>query len=220
MSPTVLLVPGAWCPPSVFDPLRDRLDVKGIASAVVALPSVGADPATTTIDDDIAYVRTELFALIDADAEVILAAHSYGGVVLITYMTAFVVPKGTRLKQMLGGEVIAYMELALPRQFFKISPLPPTIEQAKWTSVLTHSALGVFLGTATYEPWYTIPTAFIICEEDRALPPPVQEQMAQLLCTDLLYRVKSSHSVFLSNPERVAEILKELIGKVALKSGV
>lgn len=127
MSPTVLLVPGAWYPPSTLDPLREHLTSKGIASAAIGLPSIGADPATKTLDDDIAHLRSEILTLIDAGSEVILAAHSYGGivasgaaegltrterqqqgqkggVVLILYMAAFALPKGTSLLQAFGGE--------------------------------------------------------------------------------------------------------------------
>jgi hypothetical protein len=92
--------------------------------------------------------------------------------------------------------------------------LPPT-EQAKWASVLTYSTLATFSGAATYEPWHTTSTAFIISEEDHAFPPSAQEQMVQVLGTDSVYRVKSSHSMFLSHPKRVAEIIEELIGQVA-----
>jgi hypothetical protein len=97
--------------------------------------------------------------------------------------------------------------------FHGLSP----VEQDRWGSVLTHSALATFSGTATYEPWYTTATAFVICEEDHAIPPPVQEQMAQLLGTESVYRVKSSHSVFLSHTEKVTEILEHLIAGLALK---
>lgn len=124
MPPTVVCVPGSWYPPTGFDPLRDRLTSKGIASAAVVNPSVGA---IATLDDDIANLRSEILPLIDAGTEIILLAHSYGGVVasgaaegltrdeyqkqgkkggivLIIYMTAFVTPKGVSLKQMFGGE--------------------------------------------------------------------------------------------------------------------
>jgi pimeloyl-ACP methyl ester carboxylesterase len=81
MPPTILFIPGAWCPPIVFNPLRDCLNSKGITSAAVALPSVDANPPTTTLDDDITHLRTKLLTLIDAGTEIILVAHSYGGVV-------------------------------------------------------------------------------------------------------------------------------------------
>ncbi|OJJ42272.1 hypothetical protein ASPZODRAFT_137365 [Penicilliopsis zonata CBS 506.65] len=235
--PSVLFVPGAWCPPSLFDPVRLCLAAKGISSSAIALPSVGG--TTATLDDDIAAVRAELLKYIDEKGEeIILAAHSYGGVVAsgaaegltkndyegkgkrggvvrIVYMAAFVAPKGASMKQLFGGEFPPSMRVEDDRVYavggadLVFHDIPPE-EQTKWLSVLTYSSLASFNGPATYEPWHTTPSAFIISEEDHAFPPAVQEQMAQALGTESVYRVKGSHSAFLSQPERVAEILEEL----------
>lgn len=94
----------------------------------------------------------------------------------------------------------------------------PPVDRELWTSRLTHTSIAVFSGASTFEPWHVTPTAYIICEEDRALPPPIQEQMAEMLSTKWIYRLKSSHSPYLSMPDKVADILEELAGKV-LTSG-
>lgn len=92
----------------------------------------------------------------------------------------------------------------------------PSADKELWTSRLTHTSIAVFSGTSTFEPWHVIPTAYIFCEEDRALPPPVQEQMAEMLNTTSIYRLKSSHSPYLSMPDKVADILEELAGKAGV----
>jgi hypothetical protein len=55
-----------------------------------------------------------------------------------------------------------------------------------------------------------MPSAYIFCDEDQALMPPVQEQMAQLLGTQTTYRLRSSHSPFLSMPDQLADVLEKL----------
>ena len=56
-----------------------------------------------------------------------------------------------------------------------------------------------------------IPTGFVVCEEDNGFLPEVQEGMIEVVQQSgvdvLVYRLKSGHSVYLSQPEA-------LIGKI------
>ena len=49
------------------------------------------------------------------------------------------------------------------------------------------------------------PTTYIICEQDRALPPAAQEQMAA--AADHCHRLASSHNPMLSKPDELADLL-------------
>ena len=50
-----------------------------------------------------------------------------------------------------------------------------------------------------YEPWHDIHCLYFVCEEDRAIPAPLQDQMASMLGPDsVIFRSQSSHSPFLS----------------------
>lgn len=90
--------------------------------------------------------------------------------------------------------------------------MPVKIQQ-KAESELTHTSREVFSGAATYEPWHDIPSAYIITEDDRGLPAQIQELLAAKLKAEVVYRIKSSHSPFLSMPDRLAEILEEISGR-------
>jgi hypothetical protein len=57
---------------------------------------------------------------------------------------------------------------------------------------------------------------YIFCEKDQALPLFVQESMAGLLGDYTQFRCESSHSPFLSMPEKVAEGC-ELAAKVGVE---
>ncbi|GKZ65960.1 hypothetical protein AnigIFM50267_010319 [Aspergillus niger] len=245
-APTIVLVPGAWCTPVVYDTLRATLTSRGLPSTAIAHPSIGAEPPSKTLADDVAHLRSELVSLIDKGKDIILVLHSYGGVVgsgaveglgsaeraqqgkpggviMVVYMSAFAIPKGKSLLDMLGGRFLPFMKAegdyvhCLEGAEYGFHDIPP-VDRELWTSRLTHTSIAVFSGASSFEPWHVMPTVYIICEEDRALPPPIQEQMAEMLSTKWIYRLKSSHSPYLSMPDKVADILEELAGKV-LPSG-
>jgi hypothetical protein len=55
--------------------------------------------------------------------------------------------------------------------------------------------------------WHTIPSTYIICMADNAIPPFAQEAMAQR--AKRVRRLNSSHSPFLSMPAELATLLRE-----------
>ncbi|MEW2306751.1 alpha/beta fold hydrolase [Streptomyces sp. NPDC006655] len=64
--------------PWIFNPLRERLAARGIASLAVQLPSSNPDSAAAQgLTEDVAVVRAEIEA---GEGPVVLAAHSCGGV--------------------------------------------------------------------------------------------------------------------------------------------
>lgn len=79
---TVVIIPGSFAPPSLYKPLAQSLARDGIQSNIVDLPSVGRregkEPATMT--EDAEEIVSVVERLLDEDKEVILLAHSYGGV--------------------------------------------------------------------------------------------------------------------------------------------
>lgn len=133
MKPSILIVPGAWQLPSAFQPFATELAGSDFNASIVALPTVGG---TTTplasLSDDVAAVRTELDKLVADGKEVVIYSHSYGGVVAsnavegydvatrsaagasggvvsIVYASAFMLPKGSSLLDLLGGEPLPWM---------------------------------------------------------------------------------------------------------------
>lgn len=131
--PTILLVPGAWQLTTVFGPLRELLHKSGYETGVVKLPSTGGTVLPLTgLPEDIAAIRAALEPLVAAGKDVVLLAHSAGGVsgsaavkgfdvrtrrqaglpggvTRVVYMTAFMLPKGSSLMEMLGGQPLPWM---------------------------------------------------------------------------------------------------------------
>lgn len=80
--PTLVFVHGAWHDPSCFDLVRSQLTQYSYPSTAISLPSTGAsDPSKQTHLEDVAEIRKTLEQLIGRGGkEVVLVAHSYGGV--------------------------------------------------------------------------------------------------------------------------------------------
>lgn len=79
--PTIVLVPGAWATPTFYTQLSSNLSEKGLTTETVAHPSAGAEPPTKTLDDDVSNLRSTLERLVNFGGDVIVVAHSYGGLV-------------------------------------------------------------------------------------------------------------------------------------------
>ena len=79
--PTLILVPGVWEGPHVFDPLRSALSKHGFTDIVVApLRSTGhTSPDNPTLQDDIAGIRVVIEQQVKAGKRVVVVAHSAGG---------------------------------------------------------------------------------------------------------------------------------------------
>lgn len=87
--------------------------------------------------------------------------------------------------------------------------------QAAAISKLKPHAKPSFLEPATFEPWHEMPSMYLFCDKDAALPLFVQEGFAQTLGNPVTFHVDASHSGFLSKPEETADGLE-----LALKEGL
>ncbi|KAK1656968.1 Alpha/beta hydrolase fold-1 [Colletotrichum godetiae] len=240
--PTFVLAPGAWHRETCYSPAQRILESRGYPVKAVRYPSVGAEPPTKGINDDANAVRVVLQKLVDEGKEIVLVVHSYGGlvganaveglgykermkegkkggVITFVYLSAFVVPKGKCMKEMLGGDFPLWIKFEgqrvyaqNPEEMFYHDVEPEA--RSKAIEQLQHQSAQVFDDIVTYEPWHEIDTMFFFCEEDKALPLAAQQGMASLLGPNAFtYSCKASHSPFLSKPGDVAEGL-ELAAKV------
>ncbi|KAI8316398.1 hypothetical protein K4K61_007302 [Colletotrichum sp. SAR11_59] len=240
MKPSVLIVPGAWQLPSAFQPFATELASADFNTSIVALPTVGG---TTTplasLSDDVAAVRTELDKLVSDGKEVVIYSHSYGGVVAsnavegydvatrtaagstggvvsIVYASAFMLPKGSSLLDLLGGTPLPWMVVEGDRVVGNATMLPevgfndlPASEQEKWASQMTWTALGAFTNASSYEPWSNgIDCAYLYATLDNALPLSYQQGMSAVLPAGSQTESEpSGHCAHLSRPSNVTSIL-------------
>jgi hypothetical protein len=79
--PVIVLVPGAFCPAHMYDMIVSGAAEKGVQVDALDMPSVGPrDGPLPTMYDDAAFIASHVTRLADSGKDVILLAHSYGGV--------------------------------------------------------------------------------------------------------------------------------------------
>ncbi|MGW3098832.1 alpha/beta fold hydrolase [Streptomyces sp. NPDC001102] len=229
MNPTVVLVHGAMHTPWIFEPLRERLSARGIASQAVQLPSSRPDSAATQgLTEDVEVVRAAVAA---ADGPVVLAAHSYGGVPAtwaaaesgqvaeLVYIAAFVLEAGISMMEWMGGDFpptwnhspdgLAVKAGDAEESIFSgVDPAlaAEAVARLNWQGV---RAFTEKLGAAPAD----IPLTYVMATEDPALPPAVQEQWAARVAHSV--RVPSGHSPHLSHADEVADVLAKAVARAS-----
>lgn len=223
--PTLLLVPGAWHFPWHYERLIEVLPDVDVRT--VTLRSVGADAEKLgTLYDDVAAVK-EAASSIEGPFTVL--AHSYGGAPAtmalegmdnlkrLVYLSSFPLDVGDSLESAAtaGGamprphwwdahEEEGYALPKDPKDVFFHDVEPALAEES--VARLGFQSWQAITQELTHAVWKTVPSTYVICDDDRALPPEVQEILAQRASRVL--HLASSHSPFLSMPEKLAELIR------------
>jgi pimeloyl-ACP methyl ester carboxylesterase len=203
---------GAWCWDSVLTELRHR----NIDATAVELPFTG-------FADDVDVVRSAIGA---TSQGVVVCAHSYGGAVVsqavtqltnvghLVYMAAFV---NTGSASALTEGPISLLEATMPgaggecsfdtryaRTIFYGDSEPGTI--AAIAPRLRPMVLDTTAIVASPGSPHAIPSTYVVCSRDGAVPPEAQYQMAQGM--DRVVVWPTDHSPFLTRPREVADLLE------------
>ncbi|EXJ87549.1 hypothetical protein A1O3_04509 [Capronia epimyces CBS 606.96] len=118
--PSLLLIPGSFCPPELYDQVVDPVIARGYEIRALHLPSVGLaadkgrEGSLPTMYDDAAFIAQEAEKLADQGKAVVLIAHSYGGVP--TTQSVKGLAASERKKQGKPGGIVrlAYMTSLVP----------------------------------------------------------------------------------------------------------
>jgi len=220
----VVLVHGGFVDGSGWQGVYDLLDSDGFNVRVVQHP-------TLSLEGDAAATRM----VIDAqDGPVVLVGHSYGGAVIteagndekvaaLVYIAAFAPDKGESVNTLIanpppGAPVPPILPpqdgfLFLDREKFAASfaaDLP-----AKQAAFMADSQLpwGVdaLSGMVTDAAWRSKPSWYLVSSEDRMIPPPAQRAMAERAGATVA-EAHGSHSIYVSQPKTVAELIVEAAG--------
>lgn len=223
-SPTVVLVHGAFVDGSGWQAVHDMLNADGINVRIVQNPTV-------TLEDDVAATKR---VIDDQDGPVVLVGHSYGGVVIteagtddnvsaLVYIAAFVPDKGESVGTLMADSPAG-------------APTPPVLPPTDGFLLLDHdkfpaafagdvpAALAGFMADSqvpwgvaalsapvTEPAWRTKPSWYLVTTDDRMIPPPAQRAMAERAGSRVT-EVAGSHSVFLSQPAAVADLIRQAAG--------
>jgi len=222
----VVLVHGGFVDGSGWEPVYRLLKQRDYSVSIVQNP-------TLSLEGDVAAARR----VIDAQGEpVILVGHSYGGAVIteagndpnvaaLVYIAAFAPDAGESVNTLIadpppGAPVPPILPpqdgfLFLDRDKFHASfaadiPAEQAAFQADSQVPWGVDALG---GTISEPAWRSKPSWYLVATDDRMIPPPAQRSMAERAGATTV-EVAGSHSIFLSQPAAVAELIEQAASEV------
>jgi hypothetical protein len=80
-----------------------------------------------------------------------------------------------------------------------------TAPEEKFLVQMVHQSGRSFADQVTQVGWRTVPSTYIVCDNDQSISPEVQEKLAAR--TEAVYHLSSEHSPFLSMPGELTELL-------------
>lgn len=214
MMKSILLVHGAWHGAWCWNLVEKELKNKGVDVRSLNLPFTG-------VNDDIASVSN---ALKDIDNQVILLGHSYGGIVIssaaeakenvdqLIYLSAILLEPGESM-QLDGSKIQIDVDANLISEVKKSSAIAAFYgdvdpKLAKTSTELLRPFPIVSGSQGIGEAWREKHSTYIVCQEDKAIPPELQYVMAKK--ANRIIEWQCGHSPFLSKPKLVIDLLLNL----------
>ena len=222
--PTLIFVHGAcvrdaaWWWSQMTAPLAEY----GIPSVAVALPSCGE--TGEELGDLYADVEACRRAIAEADGEVTLCGHSYGGVVIteaggedrvtrLLYVTSVMPDAGQSQAELIGSEPAPWL---LPGDDGTVGVRPDLVRQhflqdcdesttAQALDRLTRQSLTPFTQPPRQIAWRDTPATYVVCTEDLATPVEVQRRRVRDGVRAVEFQ--AGHHPFLSRPEAFAQTI-------------
>lgn len=235
---TFLLVHGGWHGGWCWARLAPLLEAAGQTVLTPDLPGHGDDHAPAPSRPWERYVSS-IVAIARARPEpVILVGHSSGGIIIsevareiperiaaLVYLAAFLLPPGATPREVIGPESESLLtEAIVVHPEAGVTTIRPDLARAAFYHDCSDEDAAWAIARLQPEPIIppglgdddeprgepAILRVYIETSEDRALPPTVQRRMHAELPREAVYTMATSHSSFLSHPERLAEILLDI----------
>jgi len=221
---TVALVHGAWHGPWCWAPVLAGLDEVGV-------PAVAVELAGPDLHADADAVR----AALDELQDVVLVGHSYGGAVItdagthpsvahLVYVAAFApdADEAVSAVPLEGGEAsevpramcfgddgTTTLDLGVAPEVFYGDCDALDVERA--LGLLRPQHLDTFRQAPRAVAWRQRPSTYVVCTDDRAVPAPLQRNMAARIPEVAVVELAgASHSPFFSRPHELVELLAGL----------
>lgn len=222
IKPSIVLVHGSWADATSWQHVIPLLQQDGYTVTAVQNP-------LTSLPDDVATTKR----VIDAQpGPVVAVGHSYGGVVItgaaagnpqvraLVYIAGWAPESGESISQLIGRYAPSPLITAI---------VPDTagflyIEREKFHSVFAHDVSTVEAqvmavtqkpaASATFEQsvdsaaWQTIPSWYLVAQEDQAINPELQRFMANRIGAKIT-EIKASHVPYISHPTEIANLIIE-----------
>jgi pimeloyl-ACP methyl ester carboxylesterase len=226
--PTIVLVHGAFAESSSWNGEIARLQRQGYTVVAAANP-------LRSLDGDIKYVRQVLAGI---HGPVILAGHSYGGMVIsgaavgnpqvkgLVYIAGFAPESGESALGLsskfpgstLGDTIVANPlgdgtnDFTIQQDKFRAQFAADVPRQEAALMAATQRPIrdAALTAPAGEAAWHTIPSWFLIPAADKNIPPQAQRFMAERAhAKDIVELRGASHAVTVSRPGEVADLIIE-----------
>jgi pimeloyl-ACP methyl ester carboxylesterase len=184
---------------------------------------------TFSLDSDVAATHQVIDAL---PGPVTLVGHSYGGAVIteagnhekvtsLVYIAAFAPDKGESVATLIadpppGAPVPPILPpnqgfLFLDRDKFAASFAGdvPSAQAEFMADSQVPWGLDALNGAVSEPAWRTRPAWYLVAGDDHMIPPPAQRAMAERIGAQTVEVPGSSHSVYVSQPAAVADLIKQ-----------
>ncbi|KAM5345129.1 hypothetical protein ACJ41O_010991 [Fusarium nematophilum] len=220
----VVIVPGSFAPAKHYSVLTNSLAENGVESVVIDTPSVGRREGLPpqTMSDDVNEIVRAASKLLDEGKDVILMTHSYGGIPGTQSLEKLSRKARSAAGQSGGVDKIIYltsedyMRLDPEGQTpFTFSDLPAE-EGLKLAKGMPEHSTASFKEKLTYPGYNDVDVTYIVCEEDKTIPPEYQYAMIELLKSSTgkdidVQKLKSGHAPNVSQPDNVSRIVKGVV---------
>jgi pimeloyl-ACP methyl ester carboxylesterase len=229
--PTVILVHGGFADASYWTPVIEDLQAHDVPVLAPPNPLRG-------LAQDAEYVASYVNQV---DGPVLLVGHSYGGAVIsvagasipdavgLVYIAAFALDEGESFAEIFGevGET-PLVGAVRPRNY----PLPggetaveltiaPDLYREAFAADLSEDVTrvlavsqrpfaAIFEDRAEAAAWKSLPAWALVATSDKAIPPDGERHMATRAGAQIV-EVDASHSVALSQPTAVAELIRSAV---------
>lgn len=241
MSTTIIFVPGAWHGPEHYSVVGTKLQQAGYDVDFVTHASVGPETHCTSSQADIEVIRQHIRAAVDRGRTVMMVMHPYGGVPTqdavagldyktrqargetggvahLFFMCSFIIPQGVSLLGAAGGVDPPWWDVSEDKLEVKASnpelvfynDVPEDLVRSSVASLKPQS-YQCFLSPVKVASWQTIPSTYLYCLKDNAIPISVQRMMVEAATREVGFRtetVDTGHSPFHSVPEETVAAIR------------
>jgi pimeloyl-ACP methyl ester carboxylesterase len=227
--PNIILVHGAWADGSSWSGVVERLQADGFQVRAPQFP-------LSSLADDVARLRQVLEF---QDGPTVVVGHSYGGQIMtalgsdatnvagLVYVAAFGLDEGESLGALLsqGPVTPALAHLFTDARGFGwlseddfVSHFAADVDpiQAKVLYAVQQAlASSAFTDVMGVPAWKSLPSWYLVAQNDEALPPDAQRQLAARMGATIV-EIPSSHVAMVSHPSEVADLIEKAAEEVGV----
>ena len=228
--PTVVLVHGAWADSSSWDGVIDRLRQAGYPVVAAADPLEGLDQDSAAVASLLRSIKGPIILVGHSYGGAVItnAAAGNPNVKALVYIAAFAPDKGESVGDLIARPV-AHPIAALPLVSYPVVNANGTtdtdfiINPARYRQVFAGdvspalaadmaatqrpAASGAVTEDTTQAAWHTIPSWYLVAEQDHAIAPDLERFMAARAHAHTV-EADGSHSIMVSHPDTVAQLIE------------